>query len=31
MTENAFYVMLHRARNWIYEEFGVEYEELDKY
>ena len=31
MTENAFYVMLHRARNWIYEEFGVDYEELDKY
>lgn len=31
MSENAFYVMMHRARNWICNEFGVEYEELEKY
>ena len=31
MTENALYVMMHRARNWIQNEFGVEYEELSRF
>ncbi len=31
MTENALYVMMHRARNWIQNEFGVEYEELNRF
>lgn len=31
MTENALYVMMHRARNWIQNEFGVEYEELNHF
>lgn len=30
ISENAFYVMLHRAREWIIKEFGVEYEELSR-
>lgn len=31
MTENALYVMMHRARNWIQNEFGVEYQELNRF
>lgn len=31
MTENALYVMMHRARNWIQNQFGVEYEELSRF
>lgn len=31
MTENALYVMMHRARNWIQNEFGVEYDELSRF
>ncbi|MEE1086869.1 MAG: RNA polymerase sigma factor [Schaedlerella sp.] len=31
MAKGAFYILLHRARKWIRKEFGVEYEELDKY
>lgn len=31
MTENALYVMMHRARNWIQNQFGVEYEELNRF
>ena len=31
MTKGAFYLLLHRARSWIRKEFGVEYEELNKY
>lgn len=27
---NAYQVMLHRARAWIRDRFGVEYEELKK-
>lgn len=30
MSESAFYVMLHRARNWIRKNYGVEYEELNR-
>lgn len=30
MSADAFYVMLHRARNWIEKEFGVEYDELNR-
>ncbi len=30
MSESAFYVMLHRARNWIRKTYGVEYEELSR-
>lgn len=28
MTKDSFYVLLHRARNWIKKTYGVEYEEL---
>ncbi len=31
MSANAFYVMMHRARNWIRKNFNVEYEELKRY
>ncbi len=31
MSENAFYVMMHRARNWIHKKFDVEYEELNRF
>lgn len=31
MTENALYVMMHRARNWIQNQFGVEYDELSRF
>lgn len=31
MTTNALYVMMHRARNWIHNEFGVEYQELNRF
>ncbi len=31
MTENAFYVMMHRARKWIHKKFDVEYEELERF
>ena len=31
MTSGAFYTMIHRARNWIYKNFGVEYEELKRF
>lgn len=30
MSEDAFYVMLHRARTWIRKNYGVEYEELNR-
>lgn len=30
MSENAFYVMFHRARNWIKKVYGVEYDELNR-
>lgn len=30
MSEEAFYVMLHRARKWIKKTYGVEYEELGR-
>lgn len=30
MSADAFYVMLHRARNWIKKRFGVEYDELNR-
>lgn len=30
MSDDAFYVMLHRARNWIKKEYGVEYDELNR-
>lgn len=30
MSEEAFYVMLHRARKWIKKTYGVEYEELSR-
>lgn len=29
--KGAFYLLLHRARNWIRKEFSVEYDELGKY
>lgn len=31
MSANAFYVMLHRARNWIKKNYGAEYEELSRF
>ena len=31
MSENAFYAMMHRARKWIYNKFGVEYKELNRF
>lgn len=31
MTEDAFYVMLHRARTWIRKKYGVEYEEMKQF
>lgn len=31
ITANAFYVMMHRARNWIRKNFNVDYEELKRY
>lgn len=31
INENAFYALVHRARNWIYKKFDVEYEELNKF
>lgn len=31
VSENAFYVMVHRARKWIHKNFDVEYEELEKF
>lgn len=30
MSVDAFYVMLHRARNWIKKKYGVEYDELNR-
>lgn len=30
MTDNAFYVMIHRIRIWIEKKFGAEYEELKR-
>lgn len=30
MSEDAFYVMLHRARKWIRKTYGSEYEELNR-
>ena len=30
MRDDAFYVMLHRARNWIRKEYGIEYDELNR-
>lgn len=30
MREDAFYVMLHRARNWIRKEYGIEYDDLNR-
>lgn len=30
MSDDAFYVMLHRARNWIKKEYGIEYDELNR-
>lgn len=31
MSEDAFYTMLHRARTWIKKNYGVEYEELNRF
>lgn len=31
MSEDAFYVMLHRARTWIKKNYGVEYDELNRF
>lgn len=31
MSENAFYVMMHRARKWLHKKFDVEYEELERF
>lgn len=31
MSEDAFYIMLHRARNWIRKTYGAEYEELNRF
>lgn len=31
MSEDAFYVMLHRARKWIRKTYGIEYEELNRF
>lgn len=31
MSENAFYVMIHRARKWIHKNFDAEYEELNRF
>lgn len=30
MSADAFYVLLHRARNWIKKVYGVEYDELNR-
>ncbi len=30
ISTDAFYVMLHRARNWIKKKYGVEYDELNR-
>lgn len=30
ISTEAFYVMLHRARNWIKKKYGVEYDELNR-
>ena len=31
MSENAFYVMIYRARQWIHKNFDAEYEELNRF
>lgn len=30
ISEDAFYILLHRARNWIRKTYGAEYEELNR-
>lgn len=31
INENAYYALVHRARQWIYKNFDVEYEELNRF